>query len=239
MVAQYAKFHLDWLTIYIPNCARWTTCDGPVAAKGFFLDRVSEALSNCNQTIADKCKGLCDLVNGKSDKTLTWEDFVDTAEDCALTEKTYRKVCAFLKNSAAVKVLLIFDEVDALWSSSESYFDRVPWNMTTFKAPTLLNAAMLVSGTTDAEFINEVPGGVEDSIYRVGELEDGEVKTLMETTLCAPLKSIREFDQTCYDAIITASGKIPRELGRFANHRDRAVVAEETVLKRFLLQTWL
>jgi hypothetical protein len=75
---------------------------------------------------------------------------------------------------------------------------------------------MLVAGTTDAEFINEIPDGVEHSIYRVGELEDGEVKTMMETTLCAPLKSICEFDQTCYDAIIAASGKIPRELGRFA-----------------------
>jgi hypothetical protein len=223
MVAQYAKFQLDWLTIYIPNCVRWTNCDGPVAAKGFFIDRVSEALSNCNQSVADKCKGLCDLVNdAKSDKSLTWEDFVDTPEDRALVETTYRKVRAFLNNCTHVEVLLIFDEVNALWSSSTTYFDSVPWNMTTFKDSRLKNGAMLISGTTDAEFIGQIPSGVDQkALYQVGELEDKEVETMMLTHLCAPLKRVRDFDATCYDAIITASGKIPRELGQFAACLDK------------------
>jgi hypothetical protein len=82
MVAQYAKFHLNWLTIYIPNCVSWTNCDGPAAAKGFFLDRVSEALSN--QSVAGKCEELCNLINSKSDKSSTWEDFFDTPEDRVL-----------------------------------------------------------------------------------------------------------------------------------------------------------
>lgn len=50
----------------------------------------------------------------------------------------------------------------------------------------------------------------------MGELEDTEVDTMMNTALCAQLKRVRDFDGTCYDAIIIASGKIPRELGQFA-----------------------
>jgi hypothetical protein len=211
MISQYAKFHLQWLTVYIPNCARWTNCDGAVAAKGFFLDRVSEALSN--STVSDKGVKLCNVLKAKPDEVALWEDAAGTADEKALVEKTYRDVLSFLVHCTTVKVLLIFDEVNSLWSASKTYFDAVPWNMTSFKVPVLKNG--------DAEFIGQIPSGVDQkALYQVGELEPEEVETMMLTDLCAPLKRVRDFDRTCYDAVGAASGNIPRELGQFAARLD-------------------
>jgi hypothetical protein len=51
MISQYVKFHLNWLTIYVPNCGNWTNLDGAAAAKGFFLDRVVER--HCQTKMSD------------------------------------------------------------------------------------------------------------------------------------------------------------------------------------------
>lgn len=44
MIAQKFKFEKGWLTIYIPDCRAWAKLT-PSKAKGFFLDRVLDALS--------------------------------------------------------------------------------------------------------------------------------------------------------------------------------------------------
>ena len=41
-ITQIAKFSLQWLTIYLPNCKAWVG-HSDVAAMGYFLDRVLDA----------------------------------------------------------------------------------------------------------------------------------------------------------------------------------------------------
>jgi hypothetical protein len=43
-VAQIAKFHLNWITVYVPNCKQWAGLDD-FSAMRFFLDRVVDAFS--------------------------------------------------------------------------------------------------------------------------------------------------------------------------------------------------
>jgi hypothetical protein len=43
-VTQIAKFKLNWITVYIPNCKHWVSMNH-TEAKGFFLDRVLDAFS--------------------------------------------------------------------------------------------------------------------------------------------------------------------------------------------------
>ena len=219
MITQYAKFHKNWLTVYIPDCASWSAnCDNEISAQGFFIDRVAEALTNTS--VHGLCPDLVALVT-RIDKATRWEDAVSTKVDRELVATTFRSVRNFLFNCQKVKVLLIFDEVNALWSDKHNYFTKVPWNLTSFRSPKLKNGTMLVSGTTDAEFVGEIPSGVSQSaLHQVGALENTEVETMMETSLCKPLKRVREFDITCHAAIISASGNIPRELGDFAKRLD-------------------
>ena len=201
-------------------------CRTPAAAEGYFLDRLNEAVSV--PEVAANCNELVQLLSTRNlpEDIQKWEDYGQSSSHSAVADKvgfTYERAKSHLKKCTNVKVLIVLDEVNAFWenSNSVSYFNRSPWNMANFRVPFLQNGALLVSGTTDSNFVATIPSGVEHkAIYYVGEMDDEHVSSMMETDLGSPLKELQTFDPICYNKVIAASGKIPRELQLFAEHLE-------------------
>ena len=63
-ITQIAKFNLKWLTVYLPDCAAWSE-DGDVAAVGYFLDRVLDALSIV--AVQNEFQGIWQMLKGPID----------------------------------------------------------------------------------------------------------------------------------------------------------------------------
>jgi len=104
----------------------------------------------------------------------------------------------------------------------EANLCRTPWDVASFSTLFLGNGALLVSGTTDTDFVAIIPSGVDNrAIHYVGEMEKTEVVSMMETDLGALLKTLQKFDSTCFDKIIAACGNIPRELTMFSENIEQ------------------
>jgi hypothetical protein len=117
-------------------------------------------------------------------------------------------------------VLLVFDEVIALWpESSTPLIGKNPWNMAAFDTPQLQYGALLVSGTTDCEFISQIPSGANEILVSVGPLDTNEQDALMRTEgFKPPLHDLKDVDEELWQNIVDSSGNIRRELKKFCAH---------------------
>ena len=243
-VAQIAKFKLKWITVYVPNCIYWAQLTD-VEAMGFFLDRVVDAFSvdhlrqkfpsfykvlrnppGGSSWIADAARGFYRKLRGQpQEKRDAVDDWYKAAKiDATKVAAVYREARRFLKQKHEnFPVLLIFDEVNALWPENhDSVIYTEPWNLASFGAPELRHGALLVSGTTDCEFISEsefiseaIPNGVGETIVRVGPLDARELGALLSTEDFEPLRDLRNIDEELWQTVVDASGNVPRELKRF------------------------
>ena len=231
-VAQIAKFHLNWITVYVPNCKRWATL-GETKAMGFFLDRVVDAFSVSHlqekfpefyrslkpRSWSGRARDFYQKLRGRPqdehDEARDW--FEAAAIDATKVTAMYYAACKFLEERHDLPVLLIFDEVNALWpENKDSVIDKTPWNLATFSAPTLRHGALLVSGTTDCEFILEaIPDGANEVLVSVGPLDARERDALLRTEHFKPIHDLRNIDEELWQTVVDASGNIPRELKKF------------------------
>lgn len=237
-ITQLAKFHLGWITVYVPRCEDWMKLESPIAM-GFFLDRALEAFSvdHLQKKHPDIFKKL-DLRSMKSSwwrrlapwsssninlpKNInTWERLGRTDPEFVL--ETYLDVKDLLwkqPEENGTPVLLVFDEVNALWAGEERpRVTEEPWDLTSFTKTGPRLGAVLVTGTTDAEFFRTMPQPFRQAnVYQVGPLTDTEVTCFQSTNLGKPLKWIHDFDDSLWNLIKDASGNLPRELAVFARH---------------------
>ena len=245
-ITQLAKFHLGWITIYVPRCEDWMKLDSPIAM-GFFLERALEAFSV--QHLQKKHPEIfrkLDIKNMKSSwwqrlfsgsssqsphlpkniNTTSWERLGRTDPGFVVT--TYLDVKEFLWNQreeSGTPVLLVFDEVNALWAGEERpRVSEEPWDLTSFTKTGPRFGAVLVTGTTDAEFFRTMPQPFRQAnVYQVGPLTDTEVGCLQNTKLGKPLKWIHNFDEDLWNLIKDSSGNLPRELAVFAR-QSRTII---------------
>jgi hypothetical protein len=112
--------------------------------------------------------------------------------------------------------LLVFDEVNALWPAGEqSVIRQEPWSLALFDALTLGHGALLVSGTTDCEFVAEIPTRANEILVSVGPLEPPERTALLRTQEFKVLLDLKLLDEKLWQHVVDASGSIPRELKKF------------------------
>ena len=75
-----------------------------------------------------------------------------------------------------------------------------------------------MSGTTDAEFVETIPAGVDMyAIYFIPRMSPAEVRQMLTIPLCQPLRDLREFDPDLVDTILDSSGAIPRKIAKWCN----------------------
>ena len=220
-VAQIAKFHLNWITVYVPNCKPWATMK-ETEAMGFFLDRVVDAFSvehlqKKNKDFEEIYLELQNPPKGTNkkfaDPSRAWSKVAHI--DPSAVTKMYHSVCEFLQyNHKNLPVLLIFHEVNALWPEKKpSVIDETPWSLAQFSAPALKHGALLVSGTTDCQFVSEsIPAGANDIKVSVGPLEPSELDALLKIKKFKPLHDLRESDEELWRTVADSCGNIPREL---------------------------
>ena len=247
-ITQLAKFHLGWLTIYIPRCEDWMKRESTVAM-GFFLERVLEAFSveHLQKKHPDIFRKLdinrlkwwqrllpTSFSRPKETDILTWE--LLALKNPELVRTTYAEVKRFLwsqrEESGGTPVLLVFDEVNALWAGEERpRITEPPWDLTSFTKSGPRWGALLVTGTTDAEFFRTMPAPFRQAnVYKVGPLTDAEVVCLQNTNLGQPLKWIHNFDESLWNSIKDSSGNLPRELALFARKLNKIIAGwKETV----------
>ena len=240
-ITQIAKFHFSWLTVYVPNCKDWRI-QNKAAAMGYFLDRVLDAFSA--EHLQKKFPNIWDLLKDSQTeppKRRHWQRVVVLEDDGETkVKRTYEKVLEFLQTETNdTPVLLVFDEVNALWDSDRNFFADEPWRITDFATPHLDNGALLVSGTTDSEFQGTIPAGYDrECVYCVGEFDPEETELMLKTRLGRPMKRIRDFDERLWHEIFDACGNIPRELRGFAkclkdfSSRIEAAVNDEPARKK-------
>ena len=223
-ITQLAKFHYHWLTVYVPNCREWTKSD--IAGMGFFLDRVKEAFSieEMKEKYSEVWKLLDNVeIEGFENWTLAGEIDADLRskkqQDKYNTFETYIRVIELLKSgNKDAPILLVFDEVNAICGEGDGQFLKSePWNITDFGVPSLRHGALLVSGTTDSDFVLSIPAGYDRKcVYSVTEFEPEETELLLNTELGAPLKRIREFEACLWHEIDDACCNMPRDLMGFS-----------------------
>lgn len=247
-IAQICKFERNWLTIYIPDCRSWVD-ENPVKGKGFFLDHVLDALST--KEMQDQFTQIYEELNSPQTLKLgfkppageTWT-YVAT-EQSKKVDALYYMVTASLVNSE-VNVLLVCDEINALWGTHQSY-EKEPWNLTRFQPSFLRNGAMLLSGTTDNDFVGNIPNGLEKHVYEVGKFSDPEIEGMMRLDAYEALGRIADFDADTWRSIADASGNIPRELRLYVDGaakfefskriKDFSESTDEPVKKRMRMKT--
>jgi hypothetical protein len=111
-------------------------------------------------------------------------------------------------------VLLVFDEVNALWPEGvTAAIHAEPWSLAVFHVPKLKHGALLVSGTTDCEFVDQgIPAGSNEILVSVGPLELTERNALLKTQEFEVLRDLKILNKELWQNAVDASGNIPREL---------------------------
>lgn len=255
-VTQIAKFKLNWITVYIPNCRHWVTMN-PTEAKGFFLDRVLDAFSvrhlqekfpefysllrkppkpreawgitDTARHVYRKLRGLT-LPHQEREEAEAWYDAANTDADKVVVAM-YKKARSFLmQRHEDSPVLLVFDEVNALWPEGvTAAIHAEPWCLAMFDAPKLNHGALLVSGTTDCEFIDKgIPAGANEILVSVGPLDLTERNDLLKTQEFEVLRDLKILDEGLWQNVVDASGNIPRELKKFCTLIRAATAAANT-----------
>ena len=241
-VTQIAKFELDWITVYIPNCRQWVRSLSPTQAKGFFLDRVLDAFSV--RHLQEKFPNFYSSLRKPPKQRESWEVidavrrgyrklrglqhqeeenegkkdwFLAAGIDADKVSAMYSKACSFLEGRHESPVLIVFDEVNALWPEGlPAVIHSEPWSLAAFGAPTLGHGALLVSGTTDCEFIDQgIPAGANEILVSVGPLDLDERNTLLKTPEFEVLRDLKIVNKELWQNVIDASGNIPGELKKF------------------------
>jgi hypothetical protein len=211
----------------------------PTQAKGFFLDRVLDAFSV--KHLQEKFPEFYSLLRKPLKPKESWgittarhvyrklrglplphqereqeEDAWFFAADCDADEVAamYTEAEDFLCQRHDSPVLLVFDEVNALWPEGErAAIHKKPWSLAVFGAPTMKNGALLVSGTTDCEFVEQgIPAGANEILVTVGPLELTERNALLKTQEFEVLRDLKILNKELWQNAVDASGNIPREL---------------------------
>lgn len=178
----------------------------------YFLDRVRDAFSvdEIQGSFPEVWKKLNDPIEKKGIES--WGDIALKHGEEERVSLLFHEVMKFLREgSGDTPVLLIFDEVNALDAKRR---ELEPWSITDFRINPLRHGALLVSGTTDSEFVSTIPAGMDrtyECIYNVTEFEPQETEKLLNTEMGLTLKKIRDFDPKLWHEIADACDNMPRE----------------------------
>lgn len=238
IITQICKYEKQWLTVYIPDCRAWVDkSDDEVKAKGFFLDHVLDALSTKEMQdefseIYQKLKEAPDLgYTPPAGETWTHagRHYDDTNKQ--KVAHLYNMVTGALTDSR-VNVLFVCDEINALWAVADSCYEREPWNLTRFQPKFLRKGALLLTGTTDNDYVGNIPTGLDKHVYPVGTCSDGEFESMRDLDGYNILKDIEELEAGKWQSIADAAGNIPRELRLFVDEAKRSGVGKR--IKHFM-----